>query len=120
MMALVGGQLTEMANSAVLANANSGVATCFAGAAGNGGPLAALKGAHNFTKLPILPNISFGEIFVPNSYKFGGSCWHAKVRGLAVVEIFDSLLVLWNCGIIASVCSALVCGYGRSSFLVFY
>lgn len=81
-MEIVGGQLTsvrEMASSALLANANSGVVTCFAGAAGNGGPLAAFKGAHNFTKLPILPNVSFGELFVPNSYKFGGSSY-AKVR----------------------------------------
>jgi len=86
-MAFVGGQLTSMTeianSSSVLANGNSGVATCFAGAAGNGGPLAAFKGTHSaFTKLPILPNIAFGgEIFVPNSYKFGGFCSHAKVSG---------------------------------------
>ena len=80
-MALVGGQLTE-----VLANANSGVVTCFSGAtAGNGGgPLSAFKGAAHkaFTKLLILPN----EIFVPNSYKFGGFTSHAKVRESMVLE----------------------------------
>ena len=85
-MALVGGQLTsvrEMSSNAVLASANSGVATCFAGAAGNGGPLAAFKaGTHSFTKLPILPNIAFGEVFVPSSYNFG-ACSHAKVRARA-------------------------------------
>lgn len=85
-MTLVGGQLTsvrEMSSNAVLASANSGVATCFAGAAGNGGPLAAFKaGTHSFTKLPILPNIAFGEVFVPSSYNFG-ACSHAKVRARA-------------------------------------
>jgi L-aspartate oxidase len=69
-MAVVGGQLTEMVNS--------GAATCFAGASAGNGPLAAFKGAHSaFTKLPIFQN----DVFVPNSYKFGGFCSHAKING---------------------------------------
>lgn len=77
-MTVVGGQLTsvrDMASSAVLATANS------SGGAGNGGPLAASKaGVHSFTKLPILPNMAFGEIFVPSTYNFGAASSHAKVR----------------------------------------
>lgn len=78
-MAVVGGQLTEMVNS--------GAATCFAGASAGNGPLAAFKGAQSaFTKLPIFQS----EIFVPNSYKFGGFCSHAKVSGF-LLRIIDRL-----------------------------
>lgn len=83
-MTLVGGQLTsvrEMASTAVLANANSGVVTAFAGAAaGNGGPLMIFRGAQGLSKLPILPSVASGDMFLASCWKCGNYCSHAKVR----------------------------------------